>query len=139
MVKKINEDALAVKRLVASGELKQVEIKRLLGISPQKVYYWVHNPFKFEHKRRKKFNQFYIDKIAKLAKNKTTSCMSCRRISRIINTALIKRNVRYKGKPMKISFKTVSNYLKEVYVKPKKIRKVFYLSEVQKKKRMNFC
>ena len=39
---------------------------------------------------------------------------------------------------MKISFKTVSNYLKEIYGKPKKIRKVFYLSESQKKKRIDF-
>ena len=40
---------------------------------------------------------------------------------------------------MKISFKTVSNYLRKVYGKPKKIRKVFYLSETQKKKSINFC
>ena len=43
------------------------------------------------------------------------------------------------GKPLKISFKTVCNYLKEVYGKPKKIRKVFYLNESQKKKRLEFC
>lgn len=40
---------------------------------------------------------------------------------------------------MKISFKTISNYLKEIYGSPKKIRKVFYLSEAQKKKRVEFC
>ena len=40
---------------------------------------------------------------------------------------------------MKISFKTVSNYLREIYGKPKKIRKVFYLSKEQKKKRVSFC
>ena len=138
MVKKINEQALAFKDLVANDEMKQAEIARLLNISPQKVYYWVHHPFKMKHKRRKKFSQFYIDKIAKLAKNKTTSSMSCRRISRIIDTALLKRNIKYKGKQMKISFKTVSNYLRKIYGKPKKIRKVFFLSEAQKIKLTEF-
>ena len=32
--------------------------------------------------------------------------MSCRKISRIINTAFLKKNIRYKGKQLKISFKT---------------------------------
>ena len=40
---------------------------------------------------------------------------------------------------MKISFTTVSNYLREIYGKPKKIRKVFFLSEAQKIKRTEFC
>ena len=40
---------------------------------------------------------------------------------------------------LKISFKTISNYLSEIYGKPKKIRKVFFLSETQKKKRVAFC
>ena len=65
--------------------------------------------------------------------------MSCIRISRIINKALLKRNIKYKGKQMKISFKTVSNYLREIYGKPKKIRKVFFLSEAQNIKRIEFC
>ena len=40
---------------------------------------------------------------------------------------------------MKISFKTVSDYLREIYGKPKKIRKIIYLSEGQKIKRVDFC
>ena len=138
MCKKINEDAIAVKRLIASGEMKYAEIARLLKISRQKVYYWAHKDIITKQQRRKKFSKFYFDKIIKLARNKTTSNMSCRKISRIINTALIKRNIKYKGKQLKISFKTVSNYLREIYGRPKKIRKVFYLSEAQKK-RVVFC
>ena len=139
MGKKINADALAIKRLIASGEIKYAEIARILDISRQKVYYWAHNDFKVTQKRRKKFIKYYFDKIVKLARNKTTSNMSCRKIARIINTALIKRNIKYRGKQLKIYFKTVSNYLREIYGKPKKIRKVFYLSEAQKKKRVDFC
>ena len=53
MGKKINEDALAIKRLIASGEMKYAEIARILDISRQKVYYWAHNDFKVTQKRRK--------------------------------------------------------------------------------------
>ena len=124
MGKKINEDALAIRRLKSRG-VKQAEIARLLGVTRQKVSYWVNKDVSNYKKRKKKFSQFYIDKIIKLARNKTTSTMSCRKISRIINTPFSKRNIMQNGKPLNISFKTVSNYLKEVYGKQKKIRKVF--------------
>ena len=72
----------------------------------------------------------------RLAKNKPTSSMSCRKIENIINSALIKKRIKSKGKQMKISFKTVRNYLSEIYGK---LRKVFFLSEDNKKSRVNFC
>ena len=87
----------------------------------------------------KKYSNIYFDKIIKLAKNKTTSNMSCRKTSRIIKSSLTKRNIKYRGKQLKISFKTISNYLREIYGRPKKLRKTFYLSEVQKKARVDFC
>ena len=40
---------------------------------------------------------------------------------------------------MKISFKTFSIYFNEVFGKPKIIRKVFFLSEENKKQRITFC
>ena len=46
MCKKINVDALAIKKLIASGGMKYAEIARLLKISNQKVYYWTYNYFK---------------------------------------------------------------------------------------------
>ena len=55
--------------------------------------------------------------------------MSCRKIARIIKTSVNKRNIIQNGKSLNMSFKTVNNYLKEIYEKPKKIRKVFYLNE----------
>ena len=139
MREKINADAPAIKRLIACGGMKYDEIARLLKISLQKFYYWTHNDFKDKQNRRKKLSKFYFDKIIKLAKNKTTSNMSCRKISRIINPSLNKRNIKYRGKQLKISFKTISNYLREIYGRPKKLRKTFYLSEVQKKARVDFC
>ena len=138
MGKQLNEDALDIRTLKSRG-VKQAEIARLLGVTRQKVSYWVNKDVTNYKKRKKKFSQFYVDKIVKLARNKTTSTMSCRKIARIINTSFSKRNIMQNGKPLNISFKTVSNYLKEVYGKPKKIRKVFYLNESQKKKRLEFC
>ena len=44
---------------------------------------------------------------------KCTSSMSCRKIAKIINNIFLEKNNRNKGKQLKISFKTVSNYLSE--------------------------
>ena len=125
MCKKINQDAITIKRLIDKG-IKQAKIVKLLGLTRQKVGYWAKKDYPTEKKRRKKLSKFYVDKIIRFAKNKCTSSMSCRKIARIINTAFLKKNIRYKGKQLKISFKTVSNYLSEFYGKPKKIRKVFF-------------
>ena len=65
--------------------------------------------------------------------------MSSRRISRIINTALLILNIKYRSKEMKIHFKIVRNYLREIYGKLKKVIQVFFLSAAQKKKKgLNF-
>ena len=45
--------------------MRQAEISRLLGVTCQKVYYWAHTDFKMEKKRRKKFNELYVNEIAK--------------------------------------------------------------------------
>ena len=82
----------------------------------------------------------YLSRVIKWAKNKTTSAMSCRKISFMINSVLSKRNeVDDEGKPITISYRTINNYLKDYYGKPKKIRKAFYLWEDQMKKRVQFC
>ena len=66
--------------------------------------------------------------------------MSCRKISLMINSAPRKRNeVDDGGKLITISYGTISNYLNDYYGKPKKIRKAFYLSDDQMKKRAQFC
>ena len=47
--------------------------------------------------------------------------MSCRKISFMINSVLSKRNeVDDEGKPITISYRTINNYLKDYYGKPKK-------------------
>ena len=52
MGKKINEDALTIRRLLASG-VKQAKIARLLRVTRQKVSYWVNKNFKLNQKNEK--------------------------------------------------------------------------------------
>ena len=76
-----------------------------------------------------------MDKIIKLAKNKTTSQMCSKRIASIINSALSKRkeldNI---GNQLSIHCNTVNNYLKEFYGKPRKIRRAFFCPKNKCKK-----
>ena len=49
-----------------------------------------------------------------------------------------RKEVDKNGKKM-VHFKTVNNYLKEYFGKPRKIRRVFFMSYKRKKKRIEFC
>ena len=139
MVKKINRDAESIKKLLSMG-YKQTEIVKMLKIKKQKVSYWANKEIIQIQKRRKKLKNVYIERIIKWARNKTTSTMSSRKICTMINSVLNKRNeVDYKKRPISISYRTISNYLKEHYGRPKKIRRAFYLTEDQMKKRVEFC
>ena len=58
----------------------------------------------------------------------------------MINSILLKRGEHDKrGNQITIHYTTVNNYLKEYFRRPRKIRKIFYLSEKQKKKIFDFC
>ena len=142
MAKKINRDAESIIKLLSMG-YKQKEIVQILKLKKQKVSYWAikvkQNRIQ-NKKRKKKLKDIYLSRIIKWAKNKTTSTMSCRIISAKINSILDKRNeVDKRNRPLSISYRTINNYLKEYYGRPKKIRKAFYLSEEQKDKRVKFC
>ena len=54
---KINEDALTIRRLIASG-VKQAEIARLLDVTRQKVSYWVNKDVSNYKKRKKNLANF---------------------------------------------------------------------------------
>jgi len=139
MVKKINNDAIIIKSLLKKG-YTQYQISKMLNISKQKVHYWVRNEIKFIQTRKKKFRNFYVNKIINLAKNKTTSQMSSKKIAAILNSVFTKRKEFDKnGKQLSIHFNTICNYLRELYGKPRKIRKAFYLYKEQMMKRVDFC
>ena len=64
--------------------------------------------------------------------------MSCRKVSLMINNVLQKKGeTDRKGKIMCITYKTMSNILKKHYGRPKKIRKVFYMSKKDKVKKVS--
>ena len=90
MVKKINNDAITIKSLLEKG-YTQYKIAKMLNISNQKVHYWARTEIKFIQTRKKKFRNFYINKIINLAKNKTTSQMSSKKIASILNSVFAKR------------------------------------------------
>ena len=139
MVKKLNKDALMIKELISKG-MRQCHISRLLGIKKEKVSYWSRHEIKERQFKPKKLKDIYIKAIQKWAKDKTTSQKSYRTIARMINSALEKRNeVDKKGRQISVHYTTVNNYLKEYYGKPRKIRKVFFLSKEHMEKRKKFC
>ena len=139
MVKKINRDAIAIKELLQKG-MRQCDICRILKLKRAKVNYWAKTEIKESQSKKKKLNAIYMERIKRWANNKTTSARSSRIISGMINSILEKRNEKDKnGKQMTIHHTTINRYLKEYFGKPRKIRKVFYLSEEQKKKRVDFC
>ena len=70
-----------------------------------------------------------IDEIIKLAENKTTSEMSCRKISNIMNEKFKKE-----GKKTRISRTTVAKYLRNHFGTPRKMKKVFSTNNKKKKK-----
>ena len=139
MGKRINHDAIAIKKLLSKG-YTQVQICRILGLKKQKVSYWANNPLNMEIHRRTKLNEEYKKKIVELAQNKLTSDMGSRKIAEIINRELKDNNVcDSQGKILSIEKTAINRYLKSALGKPRKVRRVFYLNEKQKKERLKFC
>ena len=101
--------------------MRPIEIARQLHIRKQRVNFWMKTPTKEVQFRKKKLEKKYIDKIISLARDKTTSSMSSRKIASIMNEEFKKNNLN-----ITISKDTVNRYLKEEFGKPRKIRKVFH-------------
>ena len=139
MVKKTKKEIYVIKELLLKG-WSQKKIAKLLNISKQRVNYWAHHQIKSSQIRKTKLRDIYKDAIIRWAKNKPTSLMSCRKIAAKINRVLkLKKELDNKGKILSVSYKTVNNILKEFYGRPKKIRKVFFLSEENINQRFEFC
>ena len=134
MVKKLNHDAVAIKKLLSKG-YTQARICRMLGLKKQKVSYWAKTPIKNEIIRRTKLDEKYKKRIVELAEDKLTSDMGSRKIAEIINRELKNNNIRdSKGRTLTIEKTAVNRYLKNALGKPRKVRPVFYLSDDQKKR-----
>ena len=114
--------------------MRLIEIARKLHISKQRVNYWAKTSIKAVQYRKKKLSQKYIDKKIALARNQTTSSMSSRKIASLMNEEFKRNNL-----DITISKDSVNRYLKAEFGKPRKIRKVFHLTNEQKKERVKFC
>ena len=91
MVKKVNRDAIAIKKLLEKG-MRQCEICRVLHLKRAKVNYWAKTELKESQSKKKKLNDIYIERIKRWANNQTTSRRSSRIICGMINSILEKRN-----------------------------------------------
>ena len=135
MVKNINKDSIAIKTLLNKG-MKPIEVANLLDVSKQKVNYWKRNEIKTIQTRRKKLDASFIQKICELAENKTTSEMSSRKIASIINEDLKTNNILdINKKPIKISNVTAYSYMNQLSGRPRRIRRVFYLTKEKNEKK----
>ena len=122
MVKKLNHDAVAIKKLLSKG-YTQARICRMLGLKKQKVSYWAKTPIKYEIKRKTKLDEKFKKRIVELAEDKLTSDMGSRKIAEIINRELKNNNIRdSKGRALTMEKTTVNRYLKNALGKPRKVR-----------------
>ena len=145
MVKKIDVAKVTIKGLLDSGinpakiikEYKDKKNFKHLKLTFQKLYYWKNNDFKTEIKRRNKLNYEEIEMIRKMAENKTTAEMSSRKIADKMNKLFESEGrMNAKGKKFKIGISTICKYLNNDFGRPRRIRKVFTLSEKNKKKEL---
>ena len=138
-IKNLSQKGSAIKHQMERG-LSNAQISKSLGISESTIRYYRKRPDIKEIKRASKLPQKYIEKIYELASNKTTREMPGALIAIKINNQLKKDNVLDKnGKILSITKSQVNRILRAKYGKPLKVRKVFYLDEEAKKKRLDFC
>ena len=138
-IKNLTQKGSAIKHQMERG-LTNAQISKSLGIPESTVRYYRKRPEIKEIKRASKFPQKYIVKIYRLASNKTKREMPGGLIAIKINNQLNENNILDKnGKILSITKSQVNRILRKKYGKPLKVRKVFYLNEDAKKKRLDFC
>ena len=136
MLSKKIQNAITIRTLLKQG-VSPKEICTKLKVSKQVMSYWKRHDVKETHYRKMKLPQKYIKWIVEMAKDKPDSQFSSRYLARLFNKKLKKDHVKdSKGNPLKIGHITVNKILNKFIGKPRKIRKVFYLSEKQRIKRV---
>jgi len=90
MVKKINKDALMIKKLIRKG-LRQFQISRLLGIKKEKVIYWSRHEIKEHQNKLKILKDTYLHAMPRWSNDKSTSQRSSRKIANMIISLILKK------------------------------------------------
>ena len=137
--KKHNKDKRTAALILLSEGKSQIWVANNLSVTKQRVSYWANHPIA-PRKRKAKLDDAKIDKIVKNEGNKPTSEIGSRAIANIINKELKEENIfDKKGRNLTITKSTINNYLKKRGLKPRKIKKIFIVTEKQKKQRVDFC
>ena len=132
--------AYFIKKLLEAGK-KTGGVVELANCSKQLVSkYRKYDPKPRPIKRSLKLPERYKKFLINIAQDKPLGRYSSRFLAGTINRILWRRKVRdSKGRIMTVKHSTINSYLNKILGKPKKIRKVFYLFETQKKKELNFA
>lgn len=116
--------------------MKPTEIANLLGVSKQRVNYWIHHKLANKRKRRTKLTRNEKNYLIKWAKDRPLSLASAKKIQRKFNS--LPKRKKEKKLQKKISVSTVNRILNKYISKPKQIKKVFFLSTTNKNQRLKF-
>ena len=135
MVKKYQEYAIAIKKNHEAG-MKAIEIANLFDLSPQRVNYWIHHLITYHKKRRTKLTKNERNIIIKWAKDKPINIASAKKILHKFNN--LSKSKKEKKLPKTVCLSTINKTLNKYISKPKKMKKVFILTESQKAKRFEF-
>ena len=116
-------------------EYAKSKICWILCLKKQKVSYWTRIPKNYEIKRNTKLDEKYKKRIVELAEDKLIWDINSIKITEIINKLLKKNNIwNSKVKILTIDKTAVNKFLKKSYGKSRKVRSIFFLNNVQKKK-----
>ena len=137
--KKDPNRAYLIKKLLKARKTTK-EIMKIANCSKQLVSkYRNYDPKPRPIKRALKLPERYLTFLINQSQDKPCGRRSSRYLARVLNKILKNRKIKdSKGRVMTVTHTTINNYLNKMLGKPKKIRKVFYLSENQKKERVKF-
>ena len=133
------QKAITVQNLIKKG-VPTRDIMKQCGVNKQYISYWRHKEIKETHYRKKKLPTKYIKWLVEIASNRPVSECSSRNMARVLNKKLKKEKITdSKKRQLTIGYRTINKILNKFIGEPRKIRKVFFLSEDQKRKRIDFC
>ena len=130
-----HELVIAIKKVYESG-MKPKEISKLFNVSKQRINYCIHHSKIIRKKRRTKLTRNEKMILIKSAKDKPINLASARKLQNRFNS--LPKSKKEKKLQKKISLSTIHKTLNKYLSKPKQIKKVFYLSSLNKEKRINF-
>ena len=129
------ELAIAIRKNFEAG-MKPRDISKLFNITKQRVNYCIHHSTNNKRRRRSRLSRNEKNILIKWDKDKPLNLASAKRLRNRFNS--LPKYKKGKKKQKKISLSTVNKVLNRYLSKPKQIKKVFFLSTLNKEKRLEF-